>query len=501
MAIQDVRGRFASGGKWEPFVNEAIDGYDTVEWLAKQDWCNGKVGMYGGSYSGSVQLFTAVMKPPHLVTIIPNITPAMPFGNMPYEGGILTMGADIRWINIVENAETPQDLNRIMQEGFTRDWHKLLKDLPVIDLDRKILGEENNYWRKWVKHNTDDSYWETVSYLEKLQDIEIPVFFQTGWYDPGNRGAKVAYEFLKKSNKENIKMIIGPWVHTDQSPRRLYGQDMGPEADINIMDIYTRWFDFWLKDANNGIMDEPMVQVFNMGPNRWLKADTYPLPETQFTSFFLNSESGANSSLGDGALVTNLNKLKGETDSYIYNPEDPSHCFFDYLKKRAQNQYAEMIEKRKDVLVYETQAFVEPFTIVGPLSARLFASSSARDTDWCVMVYGLTAKGEPFPIGQTWGVIRARYRKSVKDPELIKPGEVYEYIIDLSHTGYTFSDGERLRMEISSAMYPEYSRNLNTGRQNELESEYIKADQKIYHSKEYPSCLILPVIRRTGDGN
>jgi len=494
-AIQDVRGRFESQGDWEPFINEGEDGYDTIEWLAAQDWSTGKIGMYGGSYSGSVQYTAAILKPPHLVTLIPNITPAMPFDNMPYEGGVLVMGGDIRWADIVENAKTVADMQNKAKEVFTKDWNSLLSYLPVIDLDKKILGKETPYWRRWVEHNTDDSYWEKVNYLKKLQELDIPVFLQSGWFDPGNRGTKLAYSHLKQSKNKYIKMIMGPWEHTDQSSKYLYGQDLGEAADIGLMDLYIKWFDFWLKGEDNGIISDPLVQVFNFGPNNWLKADTYPLPDTSFVKYYISSEKGANTSHGDGKLQIQKSSSPRQYDTYSYDPGDPSPCFIDFLKKRALENYKNLVGSREDILVYETAPFEQPLTIAGPLSAVLYASSSAKDTDWCVTLYTVAENGEINPMGMTWGVLRARFRNSMSVPEFMEKDKVYKFSIDLSHTGNTFSKGERIRMEIASASFPEYSRNLNAGGHNEMETEYVSAVQRIYHTKEYPSHLLLPVYK------
>jgi putative CocE/NonD family hydrolase len=493
-AIQDVRGRFESQGDWEPFINEGEDGFDTIEWLAAQDWSTGKIGMYGGSYSGSVQYAAAIQRPPHLVTLIPNITSAMPFDNMPYEGGVLVLGGDIRWIDIIENTKTVADMQNKAQEIFTKDWKSLLSSLPVIDLDKKILGKETPYWRRWVKHYTDDLYWEKVNYLEQLQDLDIPVFLQSGWYDPGNRGTKLAYSYLKQSKNKTIKMVMGPWEHTDQSSKYLYGQDLGNAADIGLMDLYKKWFDYWLKGEDNGIIDEPLVQIFNFGPNNWIKADTYPLPGTSFVKYYISSERGANTSRGDGKLQIQKSSSTRKYDTYTYNPGDPSPCFIDFLKKRALESYNNLIGAREDVLVYETAPFEQSLTIAGPISAVLYASSSAKDTDWFVTIYTVAENGEISPMGMTWGVLRARFRNSMSDPEFMEKDKVYEFSIDLSHTGNTFSKGERIRMEISSSSFPEYSRNLNTGGHNEMETEYVSAVQRIYHSEEYPSHLLLPVF-------
>jgi len=374
--IQDVRGRFGSQGHWEPFINEREDGYDSIEWLAAQDWSTGKIGMYGGSYSAFVQFAAAILKPPHLVTLIPNISSATPFGNMPYEGGVLVMGGDIRWVDIVENAKTAVDMQKKAKEIFTKDWNSLLSFLPVIELDKKILGKETPY-----------------------------------------------------------------------------------------------------------------------GPNSWLKADAYPLPATSFVKYYISSEKGANTSRGDGALQIQKSSSTKPYDTYTYDPGDPSPCFIDNLKKRALERYKDLVGSREDILVYETAPFEQPLIIAGPLSAVLYASSSAKDTDWCVTLYAVAEDGEINPIGMTWGVLRARFRDSMTTPEFLEKDKVYEFTIDLSHTGYTFSEGERIRMEISSASFPEYSRNLNTGGHNEMETEYVPAVQRIYHTQEYPSHLLLPVIK------
>jgi len=494
-AIQDVRGRFESQGDWEPFIYEGEDGYDSIEWLAAQDWSSGKIGMYGGSYSAYVQYAAAILKPPHLVTLIPNISSATPFDNMPYEGGVLVMGGNIRWVDIVENSKTTEDMQKKAKEIFTKDWNSILSFLPVIDFDKKILGKENPYWRRWIKHNTDDSYWKKVNYLKKLKELDIPVFLQSGWFDSGNRGTKLAYSHLKHSKNKYIKMIMGPWEHTDQSSKYLYGQDLGEAADIGLINLYIKWFDYWLKGKNNGIINEPLVQVFNFGPNNWLKADTYPLPATSFIKYYISSEKGANTSRGDGKLQTKKSSSTKPYDMYTYDPGDPSPCFIDFLKKRALERYNNLVGSREDMLVYETAPFEQPLTIAGPISAVLYASSSAKDTDWFVTIYVVAEDGEISPMGMTWGALRARYRNSMSTPEFLEKDKIYKFTIDLSHTGNTFSKGERIRMEISSASFPEYSRNLNTGGHNEMETEYVSAVQKIYHTKEYPSHLLLPVIK------
>ena len=264
--IQDVRGKYGSEGNWMPYEVEGDDGYDIIEWLANQGWSNGKIGMVGGSYSGSVQIAAAIEAPPHLVTIIPNITPATPFNNTPYENGVFALGWGIRWSNIVDKNITGQEMNEKFAEVFHKNWYLELNHLPVIDLDKKVAGKEIDFWRKWINNEPgENSYYDEQDYLLKIQQIDIPVFLQSGWFDVANRGTKMIYKSLIESGNNNIKLIIGPWVHSDRSSTKLGPLYLGEEAGIDLFNLYTKWFDYWLKGIDNGILNEPMVWILHVG--------------------------------------------------------------------------------------------------------------------------------------------------------------------------------------------------------------------------------------------
>jgi putative CocE/NonD family hydrolase len=497
VAIQDVRGRYASEGEWEPFVNEGLDGYDAVEWLAMQDWSNGKVGMVGGSYLGWVQFWAAVQKPPHLVTIIPNVVPPDPFYNIPYEYGSFFILASLWWAEMVEKEAASDITMKKFYEVSDRDYEKDLDHLPVMDLDLKIFGKKNSYWRKWIQHNKNDSYWERANYLDKLKDLDIPVFLQSGWLDGDTIGSKLAYLRLKESKNKPIKLILGPWGHSDLAIN-LSGRDMGEEGVVDLPTLYVRWFDYWLKGMDNKILEEPLVQLYTINSKNWLKAETYPLPQTKFTKLYLSSSKGANTLKGDGKLTWKQPEEAKPYDTYTYDPGDPTPAWQFRAAKGGRKRYEEITGKRQDILVFETEPFEAPVTIAGPMSARLHASSSALDTDWFISIFAFSENDGPIPLGNPWGrgTIRARFRNSMSEPELLEPGKVYEYNIDLWHTGITLEEGWRIRVEITSAFFPFFSRNLNTGGHNEMDTEYVQADQKIYHSKEYPSHILLPVIDR-----
>jgi putative CocE/NonD family hydrolase len=508
-AMQDCRGRFKSEGEWVPFMNEAEDGYDTIEWLAVQPWCSGKVGMIGGSYVGWVQWWAASQQPPHLVTIIPNVAPPDPHYNIPYEyGSFFVLGA-IWWAYVLEAEATVDISGAMLLEISDQDYSKILNTLPVIDIDKVFIGKENKYWRSWIEHPDNGPFWERANIFNKLKGLKIPIFHQSGWYDGDGIGTKLNYLKVKEDGKSLQKMIVGPWGHTASAHRMIGDRDFGQDALLNLEREYIRWMDFWLKGVQNGIDKESLVSLFVMGSNKWLKGQTYPLELTDFKKMLLVSGGNANTNKGDGRLSWNISDTTADFDKYVYDPGDPTPdpSFYptrsreerqksvisqEEERKKERAYHKEVTGKRKDILVYSTEPLDEPLSICGPVSAVLYASSSAKDTDWFVTLWEEQEDGEMFPL--VHGTLRARYRNSLYKPELLENGKVYRYELDLWHTGITIPKGRRLVVEVSSSMFPMFSRNLNTGGHNEKETKYVKAEQTIYHSEKYPSHILLPVI-------
>ena len=506
-AVQDCRGRFSSEGTWEPFVNDPQDGYDTIEWLAVQPWSNGKIGMIGGSYVGWVQWWAAREKPAHLVTIIPNVSPPDPFYNLPYEYGVFFIWGSIWWADVVESEATADLSGAAIGRIGEKKYGQLLRSLPVVDLDKKVLGKENPYWRKWIDHPTNDAYWERVNFLQRLKEINIPAFHQSGWFDGDGIGSKLNYLAMKAAGHPNQKLILGPWGHQDKATRQVGDLDFGSQALLDLPTLYLRWFDYWLKGVKNGILEEPLVKIFVMGSNKWLEGDVYPLPYTRMQKWYLGSGGRANTSKGDGTLSPEPPPAESARDAYVYDPGDPTPNpdFYEESeeeekkvrsvedkKKDAEAHHEAVTSTRSDILVYQTRPLEKPLTFAGPVSAVLYASSSAKDTDWFMRLVWIKKDGKVFPLGE--GKIRARFRKSMTSPELLEPGQVYEYSLDLWQTGITLPAGDSLRVEVASASFPLFSRNLNTGGHNEKETRYVKADQIIFHDQKYPSHLLLPVI-------
>lgn len=503
--VQDVRGRFASEGEWVPFVNERKDGYDTIEWAADQSWSSGQVGMIGASYLGWVQWLAAVEKPPHLVTIIPNVAPPDPLYNIPYEYGAFFMLGAIWWADVVASGATADLSGVAMQKIGDKKYTKLLAGLPVIDLDKAVFGKENPYWRQWIEHPTADAYWAGASYLDELKRVNLPVFIQSGWFDGDGIGSKLAYARLAK--RKHIKLVLGPWGHTDTAARRLGDHDFGPEAvAIDLQREYLRWFDRWLKGVDNGIDREPLVNIFAMGSNKWLSGKSYPLPGSKLEKWYIGSEGKATMADGGGTLRPQT-PSGAPSDTYVYDPADPTPhpdyyeaperkkgeaVAIEEAKKQREAHHEKVLASRKDILVYQSEPMTEDTTFAGPVSAVLYASTTGKDTDWFVTLVEVDAAGKLFPLVQ--GRLRARYRTSRSKPTLVRPGKVEKYTLDMWQTGITVKKGHRLRIEIASAAFPVWSRNLNTGGHNEVETEFVTATQTILHSKKYPSHVILPRV-------
>ena len=517
-AVQDCRGRFESEGVWNPFFNEPRDGYDTIEWLAAQPWSSGKVGMIGASYLGWAQWWAAREAPPHLAAIVPNVAPPDPWFNCPYEYGSFFLVGAIWWADVVEREATADLSGRTLSEISGKNYARLLRHLPVIDLDKKVLGKKNAYWREWIDHPNNDAYWSRASFLDRLERAAVPAYHQSGWFDGDGIGSKLNYLAMRRFGHRDQKLVLGPWGHTDAATRMGPAErDFGPNATIDLESSYLRWLDRWLKGVDNGVDREDPVALFLMNANRWIVGKDYPLPETKFTKLHLLSSGSANTSKGNGWLSFDA-PFPGVApfDTFVYDPADPTPDPNFYVserdlesgsakdstatlsteaeRERAAAYHGMIDETRRDILVYDTEPLADSLAIAGPVSAVLYASSSAKDTDWFMRLSEIDERGIVFPL--VHGTIRARFRESFSKPTLLRPDEICEYRLDLWQTGIMVPRGRKLRVEVASAAFPTFSRNLNTGKHNEKGTKHVPAAQRIYHDAAHPSHVLLPVIER-----
>lgn len=486
LVIQDVRGRFESEGKFQPYINEAKDGYDAVEWIAKQTWCDGNIGMIGASYNGSVQYCAAAEQPPHLKTIIPSIGSADLFYDGQYFNGVFRPGR-LMWCAIIE-AIAPDE------EIVSKNWKQLLNHSPVSDLDSIVIGKKLDYYQEWIVHDVKDEYWKQSIHREQLKDIKIPVFTQTGWFDTHLSSSTLVYEELTKAGNQNVKMIIGPWGHTDQESKFYNDEFMGEAADdINLQDQYIRWLNYWLKGEHNGIMDEPLVQLYAINANKWYHSNTYPFPFTTGTKFYLSSTGTPDLQTNHGKLITEPDLVIERVDSFTYNPSKVPVYSIEMLEHGRYDDTRKMLEGRKDYLFFKTGTLDDETTIIGPITARMYASTSTPDTDWFLILVALDEEDRFIDLISI-GILRAKFRSSLSKPELVN-SEVTRYDFEMKPYGVKLSRGHKLGLIITSSFgYPFLTKNLNTGKNNQTETSYLIAQQKIYHSKEYKSFISIPLL-------
>lgn len=493
LVLQDVRGQFGSEGKFEPFVNENKDGYDAVEWIASQSWSDGNVGMIGTSYDGWVQYCAAVEQPPHLKTIIPNCAVVDLFYDVPYRYGIFTTYS-LLWSTIIEENATADITGQKVQQIYDRDWEHLLLHQPVSELDAVVLGKRLDYYKDWVMHDTKDAYWKRGCYLEQLQDIKIPVFIQTGWFDSQLLHGKLAYDGLTETGNQNVKLVIGPWGHIDQESKFHNGEFIGEAADdIHLQTEYVRWFDHWLKGTETGTMDEPKVQLYARGTDQWYGGNTYPLEVTTRKKLYLNAENGASGAV-PGKLDSDSLSIKSGYDQYRYDPGDLP----EYQKgtKDKPGLFHDALAGREDYLLYKSPPLEKEVTLLGPMEATIFASSSAVDTDWFLTLVAMD-ENDRFTNYLSIGMLRARFRNSMEMPELLQKDQVYQFEISLSHCSFTLKKGQKIGLVISSSMmYPYFAKNLNTGKNNQTDTGYQVANQKIFHTAQYRSYISLSLMER-----
>ncbi|MCH7744879.1 MAG: CocE/NonD family hydrolase [Chloroflexi bacterium] len=512
VAIQDIRGRYSSGGEFYTFVNEIEDGYDSVEWLASQSWCTGKVGMYGVSYVGATQWLAAKAKPPSLAAIAPGVTASNYQEGWAWQGGAFELGFNLSWtIGALTAANWANLSKRLFISGdkindvieAKDDLTTGFEHLPMQDMP-DLKGELAPYYYDWLAHPEYDNYWKKISIEESHSDITVPSFNFGGWYDVFLGGTIRNFTRMREMGatedaRRGQRLVIGPWVHGG-SPASVSGEyNFGTRASalaLGLSDQILAYYDYWLKGEDNGVTDEKPVRIFVMGENVWRSEDDWPLSRAVESKYYLRSNGKANTLNGDGSLSP---EAPGDEpwDAFLYNPVNPvptrggGLCCHEAAYPPGALDQRE-VESRADVLVYSTPPLEKDTEVTGPVTVTLWAASSAVDTDFTAKLVDLCPCGGA--INLTDGISRAKYRESTTKARLIKPDEVYEYKIDLWATSNVFKAGHSIRLEISSSNFPRFDRNPNTGNALGEDTALRPASQMVLHNSRYPSCVTLPVI-------
>jgi putative CocE/NonD family hydrolase len=491
--FQDTRGRFGSEGTDRVYFDDGIDGYDTMEWVAAQPWCNGRVGMAGSSAGGITSYATAAQNPPHLFAIFAQAASANLYNEVVYEGQALEWERLPLWFlghahglssSHIHKLRLPdQKLQEVMDQGKmiyndlkshvlnpveSKWWmHLPLLDYPAISLIQP-------FWNEVLSHPTQDNFRDNHDFKGR---IEIPAIHVTTWYDIFFRSTLEAFTTIQKRGGHQ-KLFIGPGDHY-----AVYSPNFWP------YDPFFLWFDYWLKGIDTGIMDAPPIYYYHMGTEKWRYADEWPPSGVECKTYYFHH---------NGLLSADVPTSEEFPRSYVYNPHNPVQTVGGrnlQISKGSLDQRPVEPPYRTDVLLYKSEVLSHNVEIAGNVKVNLHASSTCKDTDFTAKLIDVHPDGSTMLVLD--GVTRAIYRESPRHPVPMKPGKTYEFTIDIGDTSHVFKAGHQIQLDISSSNFPRRARNTNSGNllyTGDSEMDIVIATNTIYHKFDFPSYLVLPVL-------
>lgn len=525
VALQDLRGRYSSGGAFTKYNHlEAYDGAHTVEWLERLPYVDGRVAMWGTSYGAHTAADASKLNPEGLSAMIINMGGmANAWGHAVRQGGAFELGRELTWAfrQIPLEIEDP-----VVKAHFEReqadDWYHAWPFRRGLN-PLSIAPNFESYVLEEYAHGDYDEYWKAIGinweeYYDQTADV--PMVHVGGWYDIFLPGTIRNFQELSRRQSTPKWLIIAPWTHGGNERTYAGDVDFGPAAAVPDFHsgFQVRWFDYLLKGKKaEGIPDKP-VQLFVMGTGDgskneagrlnhggyWLEADGWPLPDARPDTFYFHP---------DGTLSPRLPEGPVSSTTFTFDPDHPVPTLGGNVSARVKDGAYDQRERpdfigsrppylplraRSDVVVFQTEPLEEDLQVIGPIIVRLYVSSTAKDTDFTVKLLDVYPPSEDFPSGfdmnLTDAIVRMSYRNGRHTRDLITPGEVYELTIDPFPTANVFKKGHRIRIDISSSNFPRWDVNPNTGEPFESSRRKVKADNTVYHSRERPSQVVLQVV-------
>jgi putative CocE/NonD family hydrolase len=496
LVCQDVRGQFSSDGEFYPLVSEREDGWDTVEWIAAQQWCSGAVAMAGRSYGGATQWLAAAERPPHLAAICPVATGGNYFDGWIYQGGAFQLGFNLFWAQLMTLPRAKASLGEVFR-------HLPISDPPLLDLDG-----DARFYRDWLAHSSEDEYWSVLSIDQTYARIEVPAFNIGGWYDLLLKGTLENYVRMRRDGgsqraREGTRLLVGPWAHG--STYGAYPDHSFPVFDgADEIDLAQAQLAFCREclggepQAAQALDPARPVRIFVMGENVWRDERDWPLSRASAERWFLHSRGDA---AGAGGSLSTRPPGAEPPDSYIYDPDDPAPTVGGptslpaaLMRTNSGPLDQRRVEQREDVLLYTSAPLERALEVTGPLTVILYASTSARDTDFVAKLCDVDTEGFSRILAE--GVIRARFRDGYRQALAVEPDRVYAYTIDLVATSNVFLPGHRVRVAVTSSSFPRFDRNANSGRPLGVDrpEDLRPAAQRVLHDGDHASHVVLPVI-------
>lgn len=524
--VQNERGRYFSEGEWDILGVPLTDGYDAFSWMKDQPWSNGKIGTIGCSSTAEWQMAVAALDHPSHAAMVPQAYGAgigtvgefKEQGNW-YRGGVEQL-LFFSWLYGVEHDKfkpripegaTQEDLIRISRfydlapENPSVDMAEALNHLPIQDILKNINGK-SEIFDKMVQRKPNDSAWYQGGLYHDTMDFGVPSFWFASWYDVSIAPNLALFNDARNNSKDaevrdNQYLVIAPTLHcgfTRATENTVVGERSVGDARLNYEEQIFSWFDLWLKDGKNEFKEKtPRVQYYTMGINMWQAAEAWPPKAAKMQTYYLTSNGNANTP-GNGSLTTKKPR-NHQKDTFTYDPMNPVNslggnvcCTGNAVQGGAFDQ--QELEKREDILVYTTETLEEGVEVSGFIETLLYVSSDAKDTDFTVKLIDVYPDGTAYNLDET--IQRVRYREGYDKEVFMEPGKVYPLKLTPLATSNFFKEGHRIRIEISSSNFPRFARNLNTGGNNYDESEAVVAQNSIHHSKEYPSMIKIPMVKK-----
>ena len=480
----DVRGRGDSDGRFDPYRNDGLDGVDVIEWAAAQDWCDGSVATYGGSYPGRIQWLTALHQPPALRAMIVLVTPADPFVENPTG---VPGPMHVHWYRMTDG--------RAVQYTEAVDWMAVYGHRPLVDLD-EAAGFRSELWREECRHPTLDDYWEPLRYQHRIAEVDVPVLHISGWYDDEEIATPANFAAMTAAGRSGQRLLMGPWGHQVNSDRKLGEVDFGHEAVVDLYAIMAGFLDETVRGKDPA---EPLspVRAFLMGANRWLDLPAWPPPGAVERIWYLDSEGHATSRYGDGRLVDAPPAADSASDEWLHDPDRPVPFITGASSAQigGPDDFAG-VENRGDVLVFTGEPLAEPVDVIGSVRLIAHVSTSAADTDIAAKLLDVHPNG--FAQRLCDGLVRLRYRGGHDRALPVEPGTVYEVEVRMWDTAQRLLPGHRIRVEVASSAHPKFAVNLGTGGDDTTATEVVIARNVLHHDAARPSRLVLTVVPASG---
>jgi putative CocE/NonD family hydrolase len=537
VAVQDVRGRYRSEGRWVPIRDDPADGRDTARWLCDQPWSSKAIGMVGTSYEGATQHAAAIGGAPCLKALLPR-NAMSDFGRY----GVRHHGAfELRWLNWVltlgNAAGTPDALPAAARAAADPAAAPALVELGehVQDYARALplrpgttplaLAPDYEAWLvEAMGHGRYDAFWKDhgASVIDHLAEYaDVPVFHVTGWYDSwGTPVANMNFVELARTKKSLQRLIVGPWIHSSERLDHAGEAQFTPDAALDLAAFQRRWYDHWLKGVDNGVEREPPVRLYVMGGGdghrtpegrvfvggHWRDEHEWPLARTAYTPYYLH---------GDGTLSAAAPPRGAAPLAYQFDPTRPVPTLGGNVSSQGKLMFqgaadqrgrpdfwltsdATPLSARNDVLVFRTAPLEQPVEVTGRLVVHLWAASDGVDTDFTVKLVDVYPPSRDFPRGVELnvadGIVRARYRDGLDREQWLTPGRPVEFTIEMYPTSLVFGRGHRIRLDVSSSNFPRFDVNPNTGEPLNDHRRMRTATNSVYVDAAHPSSLVLPVI-------